>query len=674
MRLIASTALGVYLESARTFFTLAAADDTVHSLLQTTHSAFVPISQTIAILIRQLHKDLLTSLCHRETFTLNQAQLLKCLQSLIKATPYHKLKPGLIYKLIRSLHCQLLMKKAHQASNNNVVLEILNSMFIILTNHQQLGEVHLALVSSSVQNTDLSAKLEQMSMVPKAAQFSQSRVTYFYTEASTFKSPVNESLSTSGSLTPSLSELIDEDRNKPWLVTYCLRNASPNSSILSNPQVRNVCLEILAVIVRKYFDLVKKEENFDEICQLILRSFEVLSPQDPVGEQSLIKVLKLLEDLGRSLATAEFRSIANIDLNDCCKFWSLLLNSKLIAEYLVDEQHYLLSSASCDCLASIGASIFELLPFQKRVYCLTNLLHLTKSQSTLIRSSSIRALGVYVTFVSLKEDQQFLNDLSMCLVNLLTTDTNNLVRQKAAWSLSNLSEVLVENRDKLGKVFTDEFSLSIWLRLLDSASLCTRDSDKLKSYLVRTLGNLINYITWFDLETIRKDLGDLGKVEKAITKSVEALCSCRYAKMLKVKWNLSHAIGIAMKQFLGWRLEIASPRCIQMFYGTLLELFAQSNNFKVRINACVALMSSGLSERSLLVSEDGKPIYISLWCSLFDAFNKLGNQCLSLVDANNESQHKNTLIHQVRNEIFHLLRRSCPNLSLDNSASGFFYG
>ncbi len=141
-----------------------------------------------------------------------------------------------------------------------------------------------------------------------------------------------------------------------------------------------------------------------------------------------------------------------------------------------------------------GASIFELLPFQKRIYCLTNLLHLTKSKSTLIRSSSVRALGVYVTFTSLKEDQTFLNDLSQSLQDLLTNDTNNLVRQKTAWSLSNLSEVLVENRDKLGKAFTDEFNLNVWLGLLDTAShACLRESDKLKSYLVRTLGNLIRY-------------------------------------------------------------------------------------------------------------------------------------------------------------------------------------
>ena len=148
--------------------------------------------------------------------------------------------------------------------------------------------------------------------------------------------------------------------------------------------------------------------------------------------------MKLLEDFVRCLATTDLRQMNQIDLNDCCKFWSSLLSSKLVTEYICNEQRYLLSSAACDCLSSIGAPIFELLPFQKRVYCLTNLLHLTKSQSSLIRSSSVRGLGVYVTFTSLKEDQTFLSDLSQSLLHLLTNDTNNLVRQKTAWSLSNL--------------------------------------------------------------------------------------------------------------------------------------------------------------------------------------------------------------------------------------------
>ena len=268
----------------------------------------------------------------------------------------------------------------------------------------------------------------------------------------------------------------------------------------------------------------------------------------------------------------------------------------------------------------------------------------------------MRALGVYVTFNSLKEDQNFLNDLSQCLLTLLNNDTNNLVRQKAAWSLSNLSEVLVENADKLGKAFTENFNLTVWLRLLDASSnTCARESDKLKSYLVRTIGNLIRYVTGFDTETIVKELKELNRVEKTITKSIETLCQCKSVKMLKVKWNLSHAIGVAMHSFSTWQLQVENKKWLLMFYDTLLDLFTQSTNFKVRINACIALMTVSLMNKSsnvyakldLVDNKTTESIFVRLWICLIDTFAKINNENINLIDATNELQHKTTLIHQV---------------------------
>lgn len=462
VRLIASTALSVYLESARAFFTIAAADDsqTNQSLnlnFQQT-SSFLPISHTIAALIKQLHRDLLNSLCKRETFSLNQIQLLKCLKSLIRATPYQKLKPGLIFKLITSLMSLLNQKSSlnnlnstSKAFNSALVVEILNCFQQILANHHELAEVHLALVSpissqhrarldpSETLNDDsnLSSKLEQLGNL-KVTSVNQSRVTYFYEGNNSFsyKSSLNASNSVSGFMTPSyLANETFSDNNeasKCWLVTYCIQNLKLNSlNNQANVQISSACLELMLIMCKKYFDLLRRDLFFDQITQFILDNID-FAPNQTLNDLNLIdgyklKTLKFLEEFARCLATNELRAMNNIDLNDCSKFWSQLLNSKLVNELLCDEQRYMISSMACDCLASIGASIFELLPFQKRIYCLTNLLHLTKSQSNLIRSSSVRALGVYITFTSLKEDQTFINDLSQCLHELLN-DSNNLVR------------------------------------------------------------------------------------------------------------------------------------------------------------------------------------------------------------------------------------------------------
>jgi hypothetical protein len=671
VRLIASTALTCYLEHAKAFFKITAADDPLHAD-PSYYSSFLPISHTIAALIRQLHKDLLNSLCKKETFNLNIIQLLKCLNCLIKATPYQKLRPGLILNLITSLEFLMLkhtgQSQSKKGSQNLLLIEIFNCLQVLLTNHHELAEMHLALVSpvhvnskiregindNDVFNQDDTKNLSTQLEGIKLPSLAQSRVTYFYEGNNNTLVSSSVSYSASQSASGQMSRNANKPSEKCWLVNFCIENTLS----LVNLHVSSCCMDLLLIICKKYFDLLRRDLFFDQVTQLILNIIDLTnSPlvtsslsasfqEAQLVDQLKLKNLKLFEEFARCLATSELRIMNGIDLNDCSKFWSQILNSKLISEILCDEHRYMLSSTACDCLSSIGAATFELLPFQKRIYCLTNLLHLTKSQSNLIRSASARALGVYVTFTSLKEDQTFLNDLSQCLIDLLTNDTNNLVRQKSAWSLSNLSEVLVENGDKLGKTFTDEFNLTIWHRLLDTASgLCLRDTtDKLKSYLVRTLGNLINYITLIETDLVKNELKHIDVMTKSLTRAIEALCSCKSVKMLKVKWNLSHAIGVALRHFNVWDLQVVNAKWLELFYDTLLELFTLSNNFKVRINACSALMNINFN-RNVVNSND--LIYFKLWSSLVDTFAKIENENISLLDATNETQHKTTLIHQL---------------------------
>lgn len=147
VRLIASNTLAIYLEHAKTFFTLTAAEELSQPLV--TKSQFIPISLSIARLIRELHKELLVSLCNVETFSLNQIQLLKCLQALIRATPYQKLKPGLLYKLIINLNCFLKQKTPENRSalnkmNQNsasLISEVMRTLLLLLTNYHDVAEV-----------------------------------------------------------------------------------------------------------------------------------------------------------------------------------------------------------------------------------------------------------------------------------------------------------------------------------------------------------------------------------------------------------------------------------------------------------------------------------------------------------------------------------------------------
>jgi hypothetical protein len=726
---------------------------------ESSSGSFLPISTTIASLIRQLHRDLVNTLRQRDTLNINCIEILKAIEFLVKATPYIKLRPGLIYKLITSLHLVLCQKTNymndikyasnkeksiddHQNSNTLLHISLLNCLKTIISTHHELAEVHLALLApinirystlpsrlddqldnnSETIPDELSKKLEKLTDVYRQSiNVMPSRVTYFYNGDSCNYS-LNSSSLNSGQMTPHhnqpFSDFINErdqldnslfvlenknsleikseenkfkiTEKKSWLLHHIIENASFKSdSHLVKPgrticlkwsPVRSVCLDFLLVICRKYFDLMKRDLFFEHLCELILTNIDLALTSSSTTNgreergfvsEELLQTVKLLEEFVRCLATERIRTMNEIDLNDCCKFWISLLNSKLMEHALFDEQQYLLSSTTCDCLASIGTSIFELLPNEKRIYCLTSMLHLTKSKSTLIRSSSIRALGVYVAFTSLKEDTIFLNDVSQCLLNLLNNDTNNLIRQKAAWSLSNLSEVLMENSDRMNKLFIDQFRIYIILDLLKVATkTCfSRESDKFKSYIVRALGNFINYISRIDeaLYLCETPPIDINYVEVCVSRAIEALCQCKHGKMLKIKWNLSHAIGVAIKYQMNgnneWFLEQRNPNWMNMFYDTLIELFSTSLNYKVRINACIALMTINLNHdrnKSKLITksdnidsrsclEQVMTLYIRLWTVLIDAFNKVSNSSEnnSTQSAKNEIQHEITLVHEL---------------------------
>lgn len=176
---------------------------------------------------------------------------------------------------------------------------------------------------------------------------------------------------------------------------------------------------------------------------------------------------------------------------------------------------------------------------------------------------------------------------------------------------------------------------------------------------------IISYITVFDVECLEREI-NRSKLEASIGRGIDSLCQCRHVKMLKVKWNLSHAIGVSMRKFSTWQLQLLNPSWLQMFYNTLLDLFTESSNFKVRINACIALMTvniydrgsigieldstatrqSSSSSRNALAAYSQEPIYLQLWISLIGVFSKLyvGEP---IVDESNEVQHKASLIHQV---------------------------
>jgi hypothetical protein len=67
-------------------------------------------------------------------------------------------------------------------------------------------------------------------------------------------------------MTPLFNDLIgQDDTNKSWLVNYCLKYYT----LINSNDHKIVCLDLLQIICKKYFDLLKRYLFFDDITQLI---------------------------------------------------------------------------------------------------------------------------------------------------------------------------------------------------------------------------------------------------------------------------------------------------------------------------------------------------------------------------------------------------------------------
>lgn len=81
-----------YFHSFQTFIVSAFSEKT---------TAFTPLSVVLGLTIKELHHCL--SLALNENSTPVLTQNLKCFAALVQATPYYKLEPGIVAKVVRNV-------------------------------------------------------------------------------------------------------------------------------------------------------------------------------------------------------------------------------------------------------------------------------------------------------------------------------------------------------------------------------------------------------------------------------------------------------------------------------------------------------------------------------------------------------------------------------------------
>lgn len=153
----------------------------------------------------------------------------------------------------------------------------------------------------------------------------------------------------------------------------------------------------------------------------------------------------------------------------------------------------------------------------------------------------------------------------------------------------------------------------------------SEDNDKIKTNCVRALGNL--------LQLVDDELLSDSRFQESTARATAALtANATSGSNMKVRWNACYALNSVLKNS-----ELYANKRIDLrkIFSVLTELVVAFKNFKVRINAALAL--SAPQTRSLYGE-----FYVSTWLALVKALETSQN-----IDDFTEYKHRDNLVDQV---------------------------
>ncbi|KAJ3190954.1 HEAT repeat-containing protein 6 [Irineochytrium annulatum] len=223
-----------------------------------------------------------------------------------------------------------------------------------------------------------------------------------------------------------------------------------------------------------------------------------------------------------------------------------------------------------------------------RIACASITLGMLTDDDPNVKCSACRALGVFVTYASMRDDRLFLLDVATALPTL-SADARLNVRVRVSWALANLCDALVvlvqpPPTDTGGDIITGTIGLeevgfgdSAFDSLVKSSIRLSIDNEKCRSNGVRALGNIIRVCP-------RKYL--IAQAESTVKDAAMAVIKNLEAGAFKNRWNAAHA---AQNILRADHIPLVSVSWRDPILTALTTATRSCKNFKVRINAAAAL-------------------------------------------------------------------------------------
>ncbi|EEE68058.1 hypothetical protein OsJ_26064 [Oryza sativa Japonica Group] len=505
--------------------------------------SFTTLSSSLGQILMQLHTGMLY-LIQRETQTTLLSALFKVLILLISVTPYARMPKQLLPTVITDMRRRLLDR--HSNKNEHYALlhfqkNHLLQMFLKFSLKMDVQEIHV-----SVRFGALQVLRSAVHNYPSCANIIWAKVQYIVLDLlqmqsledqrdANFGLPKEES-SIKGRCLVAAIKVIDE----------CLRVSSgfKGTDDLKEYRLQDI-QQISDCTINK---TIKSAPHFETDVPGPSQNFTL---DITLGTNRWIEVIERLLPQGLSHGSATVRT------------------------------------ASLTCFPGMTYDVFFSLPENKRDYVTSSSIHAALSDTApAVRSAACRAIGIVACFPSILSSPS-LPGKFIDAIEFNTRNSSTPVRITASWALANLCSSIrfraLDTNPSAGVL--DKSAISL---LVEIALRLAKDGEKVKSNAVRALGYLLRFIRFNNHSDTVDDpsnsvlCGDPVWLERM----VHALMSCVTTGNVKVQWNVCHALS---NLFMNDTLRLPDMPWASSVYSILLLLLRDSNNYKIRMHAAVAL-------------------------------------------------------------------------------------
>ncbi|XP_044422554.1 HEAT repeat-containing protein 6 [Triticum aestivum] len=246
-------------------------------------------------------------------------------------------------------------------------------------------------------------------------------------------------------------------------------------------------------------------------------------------------------------------------------------------------------TASLTCFAGMTSDVFFSLPVNKRDYVTSSSVHAALSDAVAtVRSAACRAIGIVSCFSQILSSPSLPGEFIKA-IDFNTQNSSTPVRITASWALANLCSSIrfraLELQTDPTADLLDKSTISL---LVEIALRLTKDGEKVKSNAVRALGYLSRFIRFnHHCDAVDDSRNSVFYGDPVCLQTmVQALMSSVTTGNVKVQWNVCHALS---NLFMNDTVRLSEMQWASSVYSILLLLLRDSNNYKIRMHAAVAL-------------------------------------------------------------------------------------